>query len=420
MCYIIDMDEKIFLEKVEEINGTAYVVGGWVRDMLLGCEPYDKDYVVCNVNECEFTEQFPEAKKVGNSFPVFLVQIGSEMCDVALARRESKSGIGHLGFTVMYGADVTIEEDLYRRDTTINSMAWSPAKGDFVDPYGGKQDIRNRVIRATSEHFAEDSLRALRAARQAAQFGFVIEPKTLEMMRQCSAELINEPKERVIAETKKALESDRPSIFFCSLKDTGLLGVIFPWIYNLIGKTRHAECPLEGDAFEHTMMLIDRVSKVNKRVEVRFAALMYDIGEEIASADAHPNHYGHEINGLIVLREMNRVMPLPKRWYSCAAFAIKKHIRQDKMNDPEKVVDFLLGLEKSAIGFDGFSAIIESENYGERADYLVNYEKYMQAIQSARGLEIPAQLKGIQIAEWVRQQEIEAYIKASRQEGFDC
>ena len=394
---------------MSDIGGTAYVAGGWVRDMIMGRVPYDKDYVVCGVDEADFMEIFPEAKRVGSSFPVFLLQIEGEKCEVAFARTERKAGAGYRGFAISFSPDVTIYDDLYRRDTTMNSMAWSPQMLGVIDPYGGREDIRNKIIRATSEHFMEDPVRALRAARQAAQFEFVIEPRTMDMMKHCGPELSCEPKERLLAETDMALAASEPSIFFRVLRDAELLEIVFPWIFRLIGKVQSVEYHPEGDAFEHAMIVLDEVAALTPRVEVRFAALMHDIGKGETPEEILPHHYGHEQRGLDVLRDMNRVMTLPRRWYLCAEFGIREHMRSGKMTQPRKVVDLLVRLEKHPIGVDGFAAIIYVDNGGEQADCLLNYEKYMNAIRSAHKLKIPDSLVGPQIGEWLRQKEIEAY-----------
>ena len=389
------------------------MVGGYVRDIVMGKSPHDKDYVVCGVSEEVFLREFPNAKKVGGSFPVFLLQIDENMCEVAFARTEKKHGRGYKGFAVDFGPEVTIEEDLYRRDTTMNSMARSLWGGGVVDPYGGREDIKNKTIRATSRHFTDDPVRALRAARQSAQFGFAIDSGTIEMMGVCGDEIRDEPKERILAETEKALASPKPSMYFRALNESGLLEVIFPWIHSLIDRTQPAEYHPEGDAFEHTMMVLDDVSARCSRVEVRFAALMHDVGKGLTPDDMLPHHYGHEAKGLEALCEIDRAMPLPKRWYQCAEFAIREHMRPSRLTQPGKVVNLLVRLEKHPIGADGFAAIIAADNGGTQADCLQNFERYISAIRSAHGGHIPENLSGAQIGEWIRQKEIEAYKKAA-------
>ena len=411
-CYNGAMREDEFAVEINKLNGRAYLVGGYVRDLVMGREPHDRDYVVCGAAVDAFAAHFPRAPRVGKSFPVFLVEIDGEMCEVAFARTEVKSGSGYTGFAVSFAPDVTIEEDLYRRDTTMNAMAISLPERVIIDPYGGRRDIADKTIRAVSAHFSDDPVRALRAARQAAQFGFSVDADTLAMMSRCAAELAAEPKERVVAELERALESPAPSVFFRVLRDAALLDVIFPWIHRLIGKTQPPEYHPEGDAFEHTMMVLDDAARRSSRVEVRFAALMHDAGKGLTPPDLLPHHYGHEEMGLEALRDMNRTMTLPARWRKCAEFAIKEHMRPRRMTQPGKVVDLLARLERHPLGFDGFSAIIMADNGGENAECLVNHEMYVATMRRAHELPIPQGLTGEKIGQWIRQNEIKYYLKA--------
>jgi len=408
------MDEKDFLNKIMNINGSAYIVGGWVRDIIMQRQHNDKDYTICGVSENDFLSLFPDALKVGRSFPVFLLNIDGRNCEVALARTEKKSGTGYRGFTVNTDTTVCIEEDLFRRDTTMNSMAYSLSSNEIIDPYGGKSDIANKIIRATSEHFSEDPVRALRAARQAAQFDFTIEPETYKLMAKCGRELCMEPTERIFNELNKAIRSQKPSIFFRDLSKAHLLQIVFPNLYKLIGCKQLQVCHPEGDAFEHTMMVLDTVAAVNIRPEVRFAALMHDIGKGETPNDILPHHYGHETRGIVVLQEMNKRFMFPHRWCECAEFAIREHMRPSKMTQPGKVVDLLVSLGKHPIGVDGFAAIIAADNNGLQADCIKNYEVYMKAIKEAAQTDIPQELKGHEIKDWLLQREINAFIEARK------
>lgn len=221
------MDEKIFLERLNNIGGTAYIVGGWVRDTVMGREPRDKDYVVCGASEGAFVSAFPELKRTGKRFPVFRLEIDGVKCEAALARKEIKTAPGHNGFEMLYDENITIEEDLSRRDTTMNSMALAPVGGKIIDPHNGRADIGNKIVRATSERFTEDPIRALRAARQAAQFGFTIEPATIELMRKCAAELAGEEKRLIKDEVQKALLLQNYVMFYKWLKKAELHSLVF-------------------------------------------------------------------------------------------------------------------------------------------------------------------------------------------------
>ena len=408
------MDEKSFLLKIKEHGGTSYLVGGYVRDMLMNIVPHDRDYVVCGVSEDEFCLIYPMAIKVGRGFPVFLLEIEQEMCEVSLARKELKNGTGYRGFDVIFDPSVTIEEDLFRRDTTINAMAWNPLTSVLTDPYGGKKDIDAKSVRAVSHFFSDDPVRTLRAARQAAQFGFSIDDLTLSMMKDTLPELLKEPKERTVAELHRALMCSRPSLFFRFLHSASVLEHIFPDIHALIGRTQPPEYHPEGDAFEHTMEVLDSVSDMNPRVEVRFAALMHDIGKSRTPDDMLPHHYGHEDMGLAVMRGIRSSLPIPKRWYDCACFAIKEHMRPSRMTAPGKVVDLLVKLSKHPIGADGFAAVIAADNGGVLPECLINYDIYMSAIRKAHETVIPHKLNGREISEWMRQREIDFYIKEAK------
>ena len=263
------MTEREFSTRIAAAGGTAYIVGGWVRDWLRGKAPHDKDYVVVGISKDKFINIFQDAKLIGNSFPVFLLEIHGVKCEVAFARREIKSGTGYRGFDIS-SAGVTIEEDLYRRDTTVNSMAVNLFTGELVDPYGGKKDIEKHLLRPVSEHFSEDPVRALRAARQGAQLDYLVSDELIAAMQQCKEELKLEPPERIFGELKKALTAPKPSNFFRILQRAGLLNDLFPEIYALIGKSQPLEFHPEGDAFEHTMNLTDKVATMTDNPVVVF------------------------------------------------------------------------------------------------------------------------------------------------------
>lgn len=409
------MTEKEFARRVENIGGHACVVGGWVRDTIMGRAPGDKDYVVTGVTGGAFAAEFPAAFCAGSFFPVYLLEIDGEKREVAFARKERKTGRGYKGFAVAAEPSVTIEEDLFRRDLTINSMARSLSDGQLIDPYQGLRDIQNKVIRATSEHFSEDPVRALRAARLSAQLEFSVEPRTLELMRLCGEELKHEPKERVFKELERALAAPRPSIFFRNLNNAGLLAIVFPWLFNLIGKTQPAFCHPEGDAFEHAMLVVDKVAQRTDRPEVRFAALAHDAGKGATAPETLPHHYGHEKTGLDILREIDSGLRLPQRWRQCAEIAIREHMRAPRLEQTGKIRDLLVAVSKHPIGFDGFNAIIAADcDFLPR--YLAEHEKYLRTMKDTWRLPIPENLKGREIGLWRRQMEIAALAGISMDE----
>lgn len=401
------MDEKDFASAIENIGGQAYVVGGWVRDLIMDRASNDKDFVIVGVSEDAFAARFPSAKRVGNSFPVYMMRIGGEKREVAFARTERKTGSGYKGFTVISDPSVTIEDDLFRRDLTVNSIALSLADGAICDPYGGVDDIRCKILRATSERFSDDPVRALRAARLSAQLEFPIEPGTILLMRGCREELKLEPRERIFIELQKALATKRPSVFFRAMNEAGLLRNTLPWLFDLIGKSQPLTCHPEGDAFEHTMIVLDKVSRQTQRLELRFAALMHDIGKGATAEELLPHHYGHEKTGLDILAEMNRVLRIPRLWKQCAAIVIKQHMRAPCLTRPAKIRDLLVAIAKHPIGFDGFNIVVGSD-HDFLPEYLREYEKYMTAIKKVRLIPIPEKLSGAEINFWRRQLEIRA------------
>ena len=405
------MTEREFFEKVKAAGGAAYLVGGAVRDALMARATHDRDYFVCGLLPAVFCAAFPEARRVGRSFPVFLLEIDGQLCETAFARRERKNGAGYKGFEISCAPAITIEEDLYRRDTTVNSMA-RDAGGRLIDPYGGVRDIGLRLIRATSGHFCEDPVRALRAARQAAQFGFSIDPATLAMMGRCAAELRGEPRERKFTELEKALGARRPSYYFRNLLAAGLLEQEFPWIYRLIGKSQPPAYHPEGDAFEHTMLTLDGAAALTDRPEVRFAVLMHDIGKGETPAETLPHHYGHEERGAALMKEITEALGLPRLWGRCAEFAAKEHMRPARMKTPAKIRDLIRALEREPLGPDGFRVLIAVDNGGELPEFLRDYERLLAALKAAAKCGIPEGLKGAQIGAYIRGKEIGALREA--------
>jgi len=401
--------EMEFFKRVTKIGGKAYVAGGWVRDRLMGRCPRDKDYVVCGLVERCFTSEFSGVQKIGNSFPVFLLSIDGKPCHVAMARTDRKKGIGYKGFEVEYGPGVTIEEDLFRRDTTINSMAWSPSDEEIVDPFRGQRDIKDKIIRATSGSFCEDPVRALRAARQAAEFDFTIEEHTLELMRTCRGELMQEPRERIFYELERAMHSERPSIFFSVLADAVLLDAVIPPLAE-IWKRDSEEC---GKDFAWSMRLLDKTAELSERPEVRFASLARSICLllEVRSSE------GVKRKREDFLNEINEALRLPIIWIRCAQFAALILPDPQKGKDPEVIVDVLSKLQNHLIGLDGCTAVAEAEGNIESYPFLVNSERYLEAMKKARQQEIPSELKGSEIGKWIREEQISAVARGVPREA---
>ncbi len=367
-------------------------MGGWVRDRLMGCCPHDKDYVICGLDEAAFLEAFPQSVKAGNSFPVFIVPIEGDPCDVALARTERKKGSGYKGFAVEYGPDVSIEEDLFRRDTTINSMAWSLAEDKLIDPFGGRADIKARMIRATSSHFCEDPVRALRAARQAAEFGFSIESHTLEMMNCCGHELSKEPRERIFSELRRAMLSRKPSLFFWMLAEADIIDLLMPLLERIweSGSTDGRK------AFQKVMDILDRTALSDSRAEIRFASLARSISLSLP-----------EISPADVFEEIKRAVRLPVMWSRCAEFAVLHLPEASAGKDPAAAVDTISKLQNHPIGIDGCLSIIKAEGTLDSYPFLAQSELYLEVMKKVRA-ELPAGIEGKARGEWIRARQIEA------------
>ncbi|ORU00280.1 tRNA nucleotidyltransferase [Anaerovibrio sp. JC8] len=403
------MTEQEFAQQIGEAGGTLYIVGGWVRDRLMGKEPNDKDYVVVGLSKESFEVCFPSAKLIGNAFPVFLVKINDVSCEVAFARKEKKVGAGYTGFDIVADEDITIEEDLYRRDTTVNSIAMEVLTGNIVDLYGGRQDIADRVLRPVSEHFSEDPVRALRAARQATQLGFSVSDELIEAMKGCREELKGEPPERILGELKRALETKQPSVFFQVLKRAELLETLFPEIYALIGKTQPVDFHPEGDAYNHTMLVTDKVAAATDNVVAVFAGLVHDIGKGVTPEDMLPHHYDHEKKGLDVLKRWNERAKFSNLWMRAGALVIEEHMRAPLMQKPGKITDFILLLHKMAsyLPPEDFCHIIRAD-HGQLPAYLERYTELRDVLLSIDGNMAPEGVQGKALGEWLRHQRVMA------------
>ncbi|MBR1579385.1 MAG: HD domain-containing protein [Selenomonadaceae bacterium] len=411
------MTEQEFVERVEAIGGRVYLVGGAVRDQLRGVEPKDRDYCLTGVVEDRFIAQFPDARKVGNSFPVFLVEIGGEHCEVAFARRERKVGSGYRGFDVNFDPTVAIEDDLYRRDTTINAIAIELPDGNLIDPFNGAADIADKKIRAVSKHFVDDPVRALRAARHAAEFKFEITPETIVAMHACADELSLEPGERIFGELRRALETDQPSRFFRALERADLLSITFPELHQLIGQVQPVEFHPEGDSFEHAMKIVDDVSSVNGDVVTRFCALVHDIGKGVTPQSMLPHHYKHDKKGVAVLHQWERRMPMPRHWIKAATLVIEEHMRAPRIEHPGKIVDLLMKIHASVLPIEHFNDIIRADNLGQLPPYLEHADELIEKFLSVDGSKHPPTIKGAEIGAWVRGERIKIYLSIKQQEG---
>ncbi|MBO4699639.1 multifunctional CCA tRNA nucleotidyl transferase/2'3'-cyclic phosphodiesterase/2'nucleotidase/phosphatase [bacterium] len=342
-----------------------YSVGGSVRDEILGIEAFDRDFVVVGATEAEFLEKFPKAEKVGKSFPVFLVN----GCEYAFARRERKNGYGYRGFAVEFSPDITLEEDLKRRDITINAIAKDPDFPDkFIDPYGGIEDIKNKRIIHVSEAFSEDPLRVYRVARFAAKFpDFSVDKSTVKLMKSIGNELMSLSAERVWKELEKTLVYSRPSRFFEVLKEADLLKYHFPEVANLVGvPAGPIQYHPEGDSFIHTVETMDRLRLSGSSDPVAmFAALCHDWGKAASTPDNYPHHYGHDKAGVPIIENFCRRMKnVPERYEFAAKTVAKYHmiVREIDRITPKKAIVIMQNILKCSCGLDGFMDAVKADN----------------------------------------------------------
>ena len=359
---------------IKENGGTLYLVGGAVRDEIMNRKVHDEDYCVTGIEKETFEKLFPNAYKRGKSFGVYDI----ENKEFALARKDKKIGKGHKKFEVQNGKDITIEEDLARRDITINSIAKNVLTGKIMDPYGGIKDIKNKIIRATTDSFIEDPLRVYRVARFASQLNFAVEENTIKMMRKIKEELKTLSPERVLAEFRKALKSDKPSVFFEVLKKANVLDVHFKEIYDLIGQIQPVAYHPEGDSYNHTMVVVDKSAILTDNVEIRFSALVHDLGKGITPKEMLPHHYGHDKNGVKLVENLGNRLKIPNSWIKCGKVSAKEHMLGGIFNrmTPKKQVDFITRVNKSLLGLDGLRIVVICDrwrNEDEPTD--VNFHK---------------------------------------------
>ena len=302
-----------------------YLVGGAVRDTLLKQTVVDKDYVVVGSSIDEMLAQ--GYQQVGKDFPVFLHPKTQQ--EYALARTERKTGKGYQGFSCDANKDVTLADDLLRRDLTINAIA-QDSEGKLYDPYHGIDDIHAKVLRHVSDAFIEDPLRVLRVARFAARFhhlGFTIAAETLQLMTDIanSGELEHLTPERVWQECDKALSSQSPQIFFAVLKQCQALTVLFPEIDALFGVPQPAKWHPEIDTGVHTLMVLEQTSLLSSNKAVRFAALVHDVGKGLTPKQEWPKHHGHGQKGLSIIKALCQRIRVPNEYRDLALLVSDQH-----------------------------------------------------------------------------------------------
>lgn len=315
--------------------GKVYLVGGAVRDRLLDLPAGDRDYVV--VGSTQAAMEAAGFRAVGRDFPVFLHPDTGE--EYALARTERKSGRGYRGFVVDADPSVTLEQDLGRRDFTINAIAQSLDDGALVDPYGGARDIEARVLRHVGPAFAEDPLRVLRAARFMARFaplGFQLAPETLALMRQMVAagELEHLVPERVWQELRRGLASPTPAAFLATLRACGAAAVVLPEVDALYGVPQRAEFHPEIDTGVHIELVCDMAARIAPGDDlIGFAALTHDLGKALTPAHVLPRHLGHEGAGVAPLRALCERLRIPTEHRLLAEAACREHLNVHRFDE---------------------------------------------------------------------------------------
>ena len=349
-----------------------YLVGGAVRDKLLDYPFTEKDWVVVGATPEELIEQ--GFRQVGSDFPVFLHPKTKE--EHALARTERKSGAGYKGFECFTDTSVTLEEDLSRRDLTINAIA-EDDNGNLIDPHGGQQDLTNKILRHVSDAFVEDPLRVLRVARFAARYhhlGFTIAPETLTLMTEIAAsgELQHLTPERVWVETDKALGEQSPRTYIEVLRQCDALKVLLPEVDKLFGVPQRADFHPEIDTGVHVLMALDQATILDKDPAARFAVLVHDLGKGITPDDVLPKHSGHEERGVKLVNVLCDRLKAPNRYREFAVGVTRYHLLSHKaphlrpvtilkllkgigaLRQPEKLAQFIRCCEADAKGRLGF------------------------------------------------------------------
>ena len=347
----------------------TYLVGGAVRDKLLGRPVVDHDHVVVGARPEDLLAL--GYKPVGKDFPVFLHPETGE--EYALARTERKTGHGYHGFVFQADATVTLEQDLARRDLTINAIA-EDEHGALTDPYHGIRDIEARVLRHVSPAFVEDPVRVLRVARFAARFaplGFTVADETMALMRQMvrDGEVDHLVPERVWAETRKALGESQPSAFLRVLRESGALAVLFPEIDALYGVPQRAEFHPEIDTGVHLEMVLDTAARIAPGDDlVGFCALVHDLGKALTPADELPRHVGHEHRGVAPLRVLTARLKVPTEYAALAEQVCREHLNAHRAFElkPATVLKLLSALDalRRPARLDVFLAACEADKRG--------------------------------------------------------
>lgn len=397
----------------------TYLVGGAVRDGLLNLPLKDKDWVVVGASPQQMLDAGYE--QVGRDFPVFLHPSSHE--EYALARTERKSGSGYTGFVCYAAPDVTLEQDLARRDLTINAIA-QDADGNYYDPYRGREDLKLRLLRHVSAAFNEDPLRVLRVARFAARFAhlnFRVADETMALMRAMAAsgELAHLTAERVWKETESALLTRNPQVYFQVLRDCGALAVLFPELDNLYGVPAPAKWHPEIDTGVHALMTLAMAAQLSPELDIRFATLFHDVGKGLTPPEKWPSHHGHGPAGVplvaalcerlrvpnavrdlaLLVTEFHDLVHTVENQPAATLIALFDHV--DAWRKPQRVEQIAITSEADARGRTGF----ESNPYPQ-GDYLRTAWRVAQSVSTKEVVE--AGFKGSEVREELTRRRVAA------------
>lgn len=369
------LSEKDFAEMIAAQGGRAYRVGRCVHEQLRGVVPGDVDLCLTGMVKKNFKALFPEAEESGRGFPVYTLRMDGQPREIAFARTERKEGRGYRGFKVASNPKITIEQDLLRRDTTVNAMAMDCLTGELIDPFQGRQDNEKRLLRATGSHFADDPMRAIRLAGDAARLDFAVEVETLALARATKEELRDEPAARVFVELGKVLkEAVVPSRFFAVLAQTELLAIVFPEL-----------AALPAEEFARAMAGMDAVAVEKGCGKLRFALL----GLVLEQAE---------------LETWNERMIVPADWLHAALVCCKVLGILARL-EPAMAIEAIYLLRRSTLTTESFDRI--TRGCGLALPALQPLQAAMAAVATAA---VPTGLRGKEIGNWIKERELEAIL----------
>jgi len=368
---------------IHDKGGNLYIVGGAVRDFIMHRPVHDVDLCVTGLTVKQFMKIFHNARLQGKQFPVFVV----DNAEIAFARTEKKNGIGYRGFEINANPGITIEDDLLRRDLTFNAMAVDVLTHKLIDPYGGADDIEDKMVRPTSEAFLEDPVRVLRAARFAAEFDFRPTSRIFKYSYMLKSEIPTINDNLKFKEFKRAMEGKAPWVFFETLRTANVLDVAFPELGALDGvyQMNHHD----GDAWEHTIAVLKTCCVLTSNLYDRVAALYHDTGKGNTPKDVLPHHNGHELRSCDIIEGLTWMPKDLRKYAKAVAFDHMRAHKYDEMKRGSKV-RMLLRINKTCRGLEGFSSVIYADRptHETLADLTTMVED-MNIVTSITGKDMP-------------------------------